>query len=424
VDAGRLTVGPGEEVPVRAVLRAVYPSVLVLLLAAPVHALSLRDRMPAVARLVGIAGPPTAFDAVSDAIADTVARQIPVVAASAGFTYRYNPELEVFERTSDTLGPLFLERPDTLGRGKLNLNVSFQYVELNEIDGTATNELEAPERIVLQEVGPGGVLVRKTANSLRYNLKLINHVFGVSATYGVLDNLDVNLLVPVIETNYDVTANNTEDLEQLPGGTYQRVGGPLQSGTLRATKLGVGDLLLRTKYQLPRQGMWRSALGLQLRLPSGDEDNFHGTGTFEASPFLYVSTIVGSRFEPHADVGVDLRADDVQRSQARYGLGVDFDVTKRIGAALAFLGRSEFKRSSPAGETSFRHLINPATSTEGQRPLLGIEFDRKDFFDFSFGARAVVWRQIMVFVNGIYALNDDGLRNDSVIPMVGFEGTF
>ena len=45
-----------------------------------------------------------------------------------------------------------------------------------------------------------------------------------------------------------------------------------------------------------------------------------------------------------------------------------------------------------------------------QEPLLGINFDRKDYFDLSFGARAVVWRQIMLFVNGIYALNDQGLR--------------
>jgi hypothetical protein len=396
---------------------------LAVLLAAPVHALSLRARLPEAARLVGIEGG-TAFDALANAIADTAAREIPVVAASAGFTYRYNPELEVFERTSETLGPLFLERPDTLGQGKLNVNVSYQFVELNQIDGAATNELEAPDRIVLQEVGPGGVLVRKTANRLRYNLKLINHVAGVSATYGVLDNLDVNLLVPIIETNYDVTAYNTQDLEQLPGGPYQSAPVPTQSGTLRATKLGVGDIFLRAKYQLPAQGIWRSALGLQLRLPSGDEDDFHGTGTFEASPFLYVSTVLASRFEPHGDVGVDLREDDVERSQARYGLGVDIDVTKRLGVALAFLGRSEFKRSSPAGETSFRHLIDPATGTEAQRPLLGIAFDRKDFFDFSFGARAVVWRQIMLFANGIYALNDDGLRNDSVIPMVGFEGTF
>jgi hypothetical protein len=35
-----------------------------------------------------------------------------------------------------------------------------------------------------------------------------------------------------------------------------------------------------------------------------------------------------------------------------------------------------------------------------------------------------VWREIMLFANGIYALNDDGLRNGTVIPTVGVEGTF
>jgi len=30
----------------------------------------------------------------------------------------------------------------------------------------------------------------------------------------------------------------------------------------------------------------------------------------------------------------------------------------------------------------------------------------------------------MFFANGIYALNSEGLRNNSVIPTVGVEGTF
>ena len=30
----------------------------------------------------------------------------------------------------------------------------------------------------------------------------------------------------------------------------------------------------------------------------------------------------------------------------------------------------------------------------------------------------------MVYANGIYALNDSGLRNDTVIPAAGIEGTF
>jgi len=387
---------------------------------APARALSLRDRLPEVARRTGLE-PGPAFDALADALADTAARNLPIIAASAGFTYRYNPELEVFERTSDTLGPLFLERPDTLGRNKFNFNVSYQYVELNEFDGESTSSLAARNPLIARVTDAAGNLTGFTANRLRYDFDLTSHIIGFSFTYGLLDNLDVNLFVPLIDTVFDVTANRTQVATAGPDLVFSPQPRGFAPATLDGSKFGVGDILLRAKYQLPRWAWMRSAAGLQLRLPSGDQDNFQGTGDFEASPFLYASTLVWGRVEPHANVGVDLRTDDVDRSQARYGLGVDVDVTKRIGIALAFLGRDEFKRSSPAGETSFLHLT-PAGPR--QEPVLGLDFHRKDFFDFSFGARAVVWRQIMVFANGIYALNDDGLRNDTIIPTVGVEGTF
>jgi hypothetical protein len=226
----------------------------------------------------------------------------------------------------------------------------------------------------------------------------------------------------VIDTVFDVRATRTQVAATTgPDFNFSPQPASFAPANLDASKSGVGDILLRAKYQLPRCGWLRSAAGLQLRLPSGDKDNFQGTGDFEASPFFYVSTVLWGRVEPHANLGLDLRTDNVDRSEARYGLGVDVDVTKRIGIALAFLGRDEFSRSSPAGETSFLHLTPTGPRSE---PVLGLDFHRKDFFDFSFGARAVVWRQIMLFANGIVAMNDDGLRNDTVIPTVGVEGTF
>ncbi len=400
--------------------RAIHFTLLAILAAAPAHALSLRDRFSATAAAVGLQGG-GAFDALGDAIADTAARNLPIVSSSAGFTYQYNPQLEIFERTSDTLGPLFLERPDTLGQGKFNFNVSYQYVELNELDGTSTRALEARDPIIVRVTDASGALVGFSANRLRYNFQLINNIVGLSATYGVLDNLDVNILVPLIATHFEVGATTQRLFVAGTDGVFAPQPGVPASSELAGQKNGVGDILLRAKYQLPRWDIWRSAAGLQLRLPSGDKDNFQGTGTFEASPFFYLSTVLWGRVEPHANVGVDLRSDDVARSEGRYGLGVDGDVTRRIGLSLAFLGRSQFKGSASADDTNFLHLTS---SGPALRPLLGVDFNRKDFYDLSFGARAVIWRQIMIFANGIYALNNDGLRNDSVIPVVGFEGTF
>src|SRR5690242_5844423 len=201
-----------EEVPVirrRPVPLALLAALFLPLLVAPAYGLSLRDRFSSTAAGVGLTGG-GAFDALGDAIADTAARNLPIVSSSAGFTYHYNPQLEVFERTSDTLGPLFLERPDTLGQGKFNVSVSAQYVELNEIDGDSTHSLHASDPIIVRVTGPGGTPVGFTANQLRYNFKLINHVVGLSATYGIIDDLDVNILVPLIFTHFDVNAKNQQ----------------------------------------------------------------------------------------------------------------------------------------------------------------------------------------------------------------------
>jgi hypothetical protein len=405
---------------VRILHRAIGIVVLATVAASPAAAASLRDQFSLAAQRVGLTGG-GAFDALADALADTAARNLPIVAASAGFTYRYNPQLEVFERTSDTLGPIFLERPDTLGQGKFNVNVSYQYVRLNQLDGEDTSSLEAPDPIVVRQTDATGTLLGFTANRLRYDFDLVSHIVGLSFTYGVLDDLDVNILLPIIHTQFDVTAQTQRLFVAETSGPFLPAPGPVLTGSANGDKTGVGDILLRAKYQLPRWERWRSALGLQLRLPSGNKDNFQGTGTFEASPFFYASTLLWERVEPHANLGLDLRADDVAESEARYGLGVDVDVTRRIGVALAFLGRSQFSGTASASETDFLHLTPTGVAP---KPLLGVEFGRKDFFDLSFGTRFVVWRQLMVFVNGIYALNNDGFRNDSVIPTAGVEGTF
>ena len=404
----------------RIALRSSWMTVLALLLAAPVSARSLKDTLGQASETVGISGG-TAFDALAENIADTAARSLPVVAASAGFTYRYNPDIEAFERSTQTLGPLFLERPETLGRGKFNVNVSFQYVQFDEFDGADIHSLQNSDPIVLNVLDAGGNVIGRRANRLVYNLGIQNYVTAFSFTYGILDDLDVNLLLPIIATTLKVGVTTQQLQVAPPGGAFSPDVGPSIHGSSGEHATGVGDLLLRLKYQLPRLDWLRSAAALTLRLPSGDEDNFQGTGSFEASPFLFASTLLWDIVEPHANLGIDLRADDVARSQARYGIGVDVDVHPRVGLALGFLGRSEFEGSADSDETSFLHLAN---GTVQQEPLLGLDFDRKDYLDLSFGVRAVVWRNVMVFANIIRALNDDGLRNDTVIPAFGVEGTF
>jgi hypothetical protein len=404
------------------VARVVLGIAVLLAAAGPSAGESLRDQLGNASETVGLQGG-GAFDALADVIADTAARSLPVPSASAGFTYRFNPELEIFERTSETLGPIFLERPDTLGRSRFNVNVSFQYVQFDSFDGDDLTDLQAADPVITQVVDGAGNLLGFTANDLRYRIGIQNYITALSFTYGILDNLDANIFLPLIQTTQKVGVRSQQVAIAGTDGAFAPVSPlpPAENGQTTGGHFGVGDILLRFKYQLPRQEWLRWAAGLQFRLPSGNEDDYQGTGDFEITPALYMSTVLWNRVTPYLNGAIDIDTQGVSGSQARYGIGADVDITRRVGLALAFLGRSEFADSASAADTSFLHLVNGVPEL---KPLLGVNFDRNNFLDFSFGTRVVVWRDIMLFVNGIYAVNDAGLRNDTIIPSVGVEGTF
>ncbi len=395
-------------------------AVVVLALPHAVQARSLERRLSEASGLVGIASG-SAFDALAENIADTAARAVPVISSSAGFTYRYNAATEVFERTSQTLGPLYLERPDTLGRNKFNVSVSFQYVELNTFDGTDLKKLENSDPIIIRASDANGNPIGFRATRLRYSLGLQNYVTAIGFTYGILDDLDINLYVPIIVTNMRVGVHAQDVATADLSGNFTPSVSSERVGHDDGNAVGVGDILLRAKYQFPRLDWFRSAAGLQIRLPSGSTSDFQGTGDVELSPFIYMSTVLWDRVEPHANFGTDLNASDVSRSAVRYAVGVDVDVAPRIGLNVAYLGRSQLGDTADESDTEFAHLHGGQSVSE---PLLGLDFGRKNTSDLSFGLRAVVWRNVMLFVNGIYALDDSGLRNDTVIPSGGIEGTF
>src|SRR5258708_2950257 len=79
------------------------------------------------------------------AIEESAARatDFPATSTTPGFTYSYNPELDLYERSSTSLGPAFLERAETLGRGHGDIGVSFLYADFQNLNG---DSLEFPQK--------------------------------------------------------------------------------------------------------------------------------------------------------------------------------------------------------------------------------------------------------------------------------------
>ncbi len=306
------------------------------------------------------------------------------------------------------------------------MNVSFQYVQFDSFDG---QDLDQPRRRRTRS-SPGrrrgGNLLGFTANDLRYSLGLQNYITALSFTYGILDDLDVNILVPLIQTTFKVGRALTAARDR-GNRRHLRAGLPAAAGRGRHTqgdKFGVGDILLRFKYQLTDLGP--VPLGERPPVPPADgrQGQLPGHGELRDSRRRSIfSTVFWSRLDDLRERRHrHQRAGRRRSSQARYGIGVDVDVTRRIGLALG-LPRTE---RVPGDRDRERHELPPPGERRARplKPLLGVEFDRNDFLDFSFGVRAVVWREVMVFANGIHAVNDAGLRNDTIIPTFGVEGTF
>src|SRR5436189_219881 len=92
---------------------------------------------------------------------------------------------------------------------------------------------------------PGGpAFAAPTANRLRYGLKIHSNIGSLSLTYGLLDNLDVNLLLPVIDTDFAVGVQSQVIAMALPGGGFSAAPEPLRIGRTQGNAVGIGDILL------------------------------------------------------------------------------------------------------------------------------------------------------------------------------------
>ena len=155
-----------------------------------------------------------------------------------------------------------------------------------------------------------------------------------------------------------------------------------------------------------------------LRMPTGNQDNFQGTGDWELSPLLYANSrriALADRvaLQFFANGGIDLNIDDVDLSQARFGVGADLALASVATFSIAFLGREPFHGFAPAGffdVPRYRPSNNTCVSGAGTRgcptaPLFGLDTGRPSYYSLSIGGRFNLWRDtVFGFANVLIPL--------------------
>src|SRR6185295_9581881 len=148
------------------------------------------------------------------------------------------------------------------------------------------------------------------------------------ATYGLTDRIDIGVAVPFVSTSIDGTSLGQivpfgPNPAHYFGGTASN---PILSAVagVKGSASGVGDLAVRAKVNLSPSGSSRTGFALlgDVRLPTGKEDDFLGSGSTSTRVLAIVSSRIGD-FAPHANAGMAIRGGDDQQNALLATAGFD-----------------------------------------------------------------------------------------------------
>jgi hypothetical protein len=355
---------------------------------------------------------------------------IPLPSPASGFTYTFDPALGVFQRSTQSFGPILTERAETIGKRKLTFGMTFQYFGFDSLEGLSLGDIPAVFTHDGANLGGGRSDVVTTANSIDTS---VNQTVAF-LSYGLGSRVDLSVAVPFVSVDLAVASQAevqrvgtssspaTHYYDDGTGGlgidhTYARSG----------HASGIGDVVVRLKANPIHDDALALALGVDGRLPTGDEENLLGLGAPGVKPFAVLSFSQG-RVAPHLNVaylwnGKSVLAGDVATGrkedlpdQVQYAVGVDIGVTKRLTLAFDFLGT---------------HVIDSPRLVRGVFTAAnGEAFDQIGFVTESYnlanGAAGFKFNpggRLLIDFNVLFKLDNAGLR-DKVTPLVGLEYAF
>jgi hypothetical protein len=423
------------------------------------------------------------------------ASQLPIASPSSGITFVYDPSLKTFAPSTDeSLGPIVGNRATTIGRRKLFLGFSYQYFNFDSIDGQSLSRIPTvlqhqpfpvpnPQHIPSCDNQTGLTAANGYAGDPCFvrdfiqtsnNLDLTIHQYTIYVTYGITNRLDFSAAIPILNIQMAVSSHATIVPNSV---TPAAVGAPgnvwhsfnptnpalttqcaSQVSCLNATfsdsssATGIGDVVLRGKYTVYNGERLAVAAGVDVRVPTGDDLNFLGSGATGVKPFGVVS--YKARISPHAEVGYEWNGDSTLAgtnivpaatgvtaantgklpNRFVYIVGADVRVVKRLTAAFDIYGQRLFNSPQLVSQT-YTDLGNCAGPTDPTGATCGTYTpgtthpdiaQRTTDYNITEASLGLMYRLIGRLVatgNVLLKLDDGGLRSKA-IPLVGLSYNF
>jgi hypothetical protein len=374
-----------------------------------------------------------ALQQVSGEIYRQIAVQ-PLSSSAGGFAYELDPTLGVLSRPTQSFGPVYAERPLTVGRGKFNAGLSYTKFSFDHLDDLSLREGDLSLVFTHLDVDGDGTTMPGFEGDLvtaRVTMRAESEVRTLALTYGVAERFDLAVAVPWVSVDLDFAAvatvqrlatSDASPTHEFPNGSTE------QTISRGGSASGIGDIVLRGKYLMVERGDGYMAVAGDVRLPTGEERDLLGSG--EAQGTISVLGFMNRHpIAPHVNLGYAVGGGDLPE-QLLYTLGFDCAVDPKLTLAFDFLGSSVTDVSevsvkdqdfvynttlNPNDPPNFESATFPVTTLEdpGTRSIL----------HGSVGLKVNFFQNALLSANGLFPLTDAGLRDD-FSTLVGIDYSF
>lgn len=355
---------------------------------------------------------------------------VPLPSPASGFTYQLDPSTGVFVRSTKSFGPILAERAETIGASRMSFGFVVQRFTFDSIEDLDLDDVPAVFTHDNAQLLGGRQDVVTTVNSIHAKVSQ----YTTFVTLGVTDHIDVSVAVPIVSNELvvvsDATIRRLGTTNPLTHFFRQANGdvGEQRLFTARGSASGPGDMSIRLKGTLsktPRSGL---AMGLDVRVPTGDEMDLLGSGAPGIQPFVIWSA-TAKQFSPHVNAGFQWNGTSVLAGNPATGVTADFpdqfnyvagaDIAANTRLTLAFDVIGRYVMDAKRLQRQEFHAL------DGKSTFPNIAFATESFGELNgaFGLKANVFGRLLIDLNLLLSLNASGLR-DKVTPLIGFDYTF
>jgi hypothetical protein len=320
----------------------------------------------------------------------------------------------VLSPSTESLGAVFSERAESIGAHRTFVGFTYQFFKFSSIDGNSLDHLP-----IVLTLNPNSAAPVYTVTTNRIDLKA--HQYTLLGTYGVSKTVDVSVAIPIERISLSTAVSGTE---------YQPATGakaPFQE-YVPGSSSGIGDVIIGAKGLVADLEKLRVALGVDVRIPSGDELNFLGSGTVGVKPYIAL-TRRGS-YSPHANIGYQWNGDSILNANSQggkqqlptdlfYSVGLDATFPRPLTLVVDLLGQQYFDAPRLNKRISY-----PLTNVTGNCPnsagvcSVNPTTDSYNSTSLGLGFKAQTYRRLVITGNLLIKLNDGGLRS-KVVPLAG-----